>query len=117
MHPRSSSTPMATDQRIERTSSDSNQPSPLLKYITRNSVYYVLGDVCMEVREGRDERIVAGHGAIEQRVVACVRWKRDGGHDVLIGQFPRVGDSLLLGESMEHQVLTSAVRRIESPSA
>jgi hypothetical protein len=107
---------MPTDHNIKR-SVNASQRSQLRKYITRNSVYYVQGDVCREVRERGDRQLRAGHGAIEQRIVACVRWKRNGDHDVLVGEFPCVGDSLLLGDSAENQVLTSAVSRIESASS
>jgi hypothetical protein len=51
--------------------------------------------------------------AIEQRLVARVRWRREGGQDVLLGGTPDIGDSLLLGESGK-PILTSAVRCIEA---
>lgn len=90
--------------------------SELRKYITRNSEYYVRGNVCLEVRERDSSNARHQHGATKQRIVACVRWKREGGHDVLIGTTPEIGDSLLLGDAPPHQVLTSAVRRIEGTS-
>lgn len=104
---------MASDHCVD-TASVVSSHRKLLKYITRNSIYYVQDDVCRQVRERSDDRIRSGHGAMLQRVVACVRWNREGGHDVLVGELPCVGDSLLLGECMEQQVLTSAVRRIEA---
>lgn len=104
---------MASDHCVDTASVVSSQRK-LLKYITRNSVYYVQDDVCRQVRERSDDRVRSGHVATLQRVVACVRWDREGGHDVVLGELPRVGDSLLLGERKEQQLLTSAVRRIEA---
>ncbi len=88
-------------------------PTHLHKYITRNSEYLVRGGVCVEVRERHSSELRDGHAAVEQSVIARVRWRRDGGHDVLVGGMPEVGDSLLLG-APEHEILTSAVRRIEA---
>lgn len=88
-------------------------PNHLHKYITRNSEYLVRGGVCVEVRERHSLEPRDGHAAIEQFVIARVRWRRDGGHDVQVGAIPEVGDSLVLG-APNHEILTSAVRRIEA---
>lgn len=90
-----------------------NPSNELRKYITRNSVYYVRENVCLEVRARHSSTAQPQPGAARQRIVACVRWRREGGHDVLIGTAPQVGDSLLLGDTPAPLVLTSAVRHIE----
>jgi hypothetical protein len=90
-------------------------PSQLHKYITKNSEYLVRAGVCIEVRARDSSELRSGHAAVEQVIVARVRRRREGGHDVLVGGTPEVGDSLLLG-APEHGVLTSAVHRIESPA-
>jgi hypothetical protein len=76
----------------------------------------VRGGVCVEVRERHSSELREGHAAIEQSIVARVRWRREGGHDVVVGGMPEVGDSLLLG-APDREILTSAVRRIEASTA
>jgi hypothetical protein len=90
-----------------------SQPIQLHKYITRNSEYLVRAGICVEVRALDSSLSRPGHAAVAQSIVARVRWRREGGHDVMVGGMPEVGDSLLLG-APERGVLTSAVRRIES---
>lgn len=85
----------------------------LHKYITRNSEYLVRGGVCISVRARHTSDPRQGHLAVEQPIVARVRWRRDGGHDVLTDGAPEVGDSLVLGVA-ERALLTSAVWRIEA---
>lgn len=106
--------PMSTSHSTSASSPALPNPSNALrKYITRNSVYYIRANVCLEVRERHSATAQPQHGATKQRIVACVRWRREGGHDVLIGTAPQVGDSLLLGDTPAPLVLTSAVRHIE----
>ncbi|MGC4063523.1 MAG: hypothetical protein QM784_02505 [Polyangiaceae bacterium] len=85
----------------------------LHKYITKNSEYLFTGDVCLEVRKRERGEVVDGHRAVRQRIVASVRWLRDGTHQVMRGKAPSVGESLLLGEAGD-PLLTSVVRRIET---
>jgi len=96
---------------LPKSSSLGNQ---LHKYITRNSEYLVEAGICIEVRARKSSERSENHAALDQAIVARVRWRRAGGHDVLVGEAPEVGDSLLLGET-DGCVLTSAVRRIERP--
>jgi hypothetical protein len=85
--------------------------SSLNKFITKHSEYLFEGDRCLSVYQSKAEQ--PGHVALHQRLVAAVRWVRGGGHEVLPGQWPIVGDSLLLGED-GRALLTSAVLRIET---
>ena len=81
------------------------------KYITKNSEYVVSGDVCIEVRALNSSTVNAAHSAVRQRIFALVRWTPDGGHEVLRGQSPKVGDSLFFANGDE-QLLTTVIRRI-----
>jgi hypothetical protein len=98
--------------------STSTNPTPgehFYKYITKNSEYLVTGDRCLDVRALGSLTSNVMHDAVQQRLFASVRWGRDGSPQVLKGQQPKVGDSLLFGESGK-ELLTSVVRRIETLS-
>jgi hypothetical protein len=81
------------------------------KYITKNSEYLFSGDLCLEVRSRGSSSSTEGQGAVRQRLHALVRWSRDGGHQVVRGQLPKVGDSLFFVEG-GRELLTTVVRRI-----
>lgn len=83
----------------------------LNKFITKHSEYLFEGDRCFSVHQAKAEQV--GHAALHQRLVASVRWTREGGHEVLPGQWPIVGDSLLLVDE-GRELLTSSVLRIET---
>jgi hypothetical protein len=83
----------------------------LHKYITKHSEYLFEGDRCLAVLAAGSTAEQCGHGALRQRLVASVRWSRDGRHEVIPGQRPKIGDSLLIGENGS-ELLTSVVRQI-----
>jgi hypothetical protein len=99
----------STDHLIERKSDCFH------KYITKNSEYVVAGDLCIEVRACDSLTVNAAHLAVRQRISALVRWTPNGGHEVLRGQSPKVGDSLFFAKGDE-QLLTTVIRRIVSLS-
>lgn len=81
------------------------------KYITKNSEYVLSGDWCVEVRARGSRDALAAHRAVQKHVQALVRWSRDGAHQVLRGQPPKVGDSLVFDDG-KHELLTTVIRRI-----
>lgn len=87
-------------------------PEELYKYITRNSEYVIRGDRCCALLEQQTQGESTRLNTVERRIIASVRWLREGGYRLRLGDLPEVGDSLLMGEP-GHEVLTSAIQRIE----
>lgn len=70
------------------------------------------GGLCSEVSTRAAKSAGMGEVRVGLRVVARVKWRREGGYELLFRGAPEVGDSILLGEAGQ-EILTSAVRRIE----
>jgi len=88
-------------------------PSGLHKYITKNSEYVMNGDLCVEMKARRAGLDDASPVVVPQRLIASVRWSLDGGHQIVRGRLPTVGESMVLGVDQDF-VLTSVVRQIEA---
>ena len=87
-------------------------PTETQRFVTRNSEYMVRCGICVEVRRRKGSEVLRNHGAVDQQIVAHVRWRRAGGQEVMFDGKPEIGDSLLLGGSGP-QIMTSAVRHID----
>jgi len=74
------------------------------------------GDLCVEMKARQAGLEEASAVVVSQRLIASVRWSRDGGHQIVRGRLPAVGESMVLGVDQEF-VLTSVVRQIEALGA
>jgi hypothetical protein len=84
-------------------------------YVTRNTEYHFLDNVCVAVRDRRRGCWLLSHPALESKLSGCVRF-RDNGEPFPCLEAPRVGDALFFGEDGP-DLVTSIVSTIERPDA
>jgi hypothetical protein len=84
-------------------------------YVTENSEYHCVRDVCVGVRDLQTGTVVQRHPAVGRRLSAVIRFAPDGAlvRSPVPGASPRVGDHLHFSEGkVESEITTSAICEI-----
>jgi hypothetical protein len=83
-------------------------------YVTRNTEYHFLDDVCVAVRSRESNKWRLGHAALNHALSGCVRFATDG--DVQPkSREPELGDALFFADG-GCDVITSTLIEIQRPS-
>jgi hypothetical protein len=83
-------------------------------YVTRNTEYHFLDDVCVAVRSRETSKWRLGHAALNQALSGCVRFADDGEVQPKSRQ-PELGDALFFAHR-GCDVITSTLIEIQRPS-
>jgi hypothetical protein len=83
-------------------------------YVTRNTEYHFLDDVCVAVRSRESDKWRLGHAALNQALSGCVRFAADGEVQPKSRE-PELGDALFFADR-GCDVITSTLIDIQRPS-
>lgn len=82
-------------------------------YVTRNTEYHFVDDVCVAVRQRDGGQWRMGHVALSRKLSGSVRFTASGGVHPTSGP-PRVGDALFFADDGT-DVITSALTEVSRP--
>jgi hypothetical protein len=88
-------------------------------FVTANSEYYTMDDICVAVRSCHTGEFFPEHHAIGRRLTGSLRLTRDGIASASPPEHPGAGEQLCFSSpDIEdvHNIVTSALERIERPS-
>jgi hypothetical protein len=83
-------------------------------YVTRNTEYHFLDEVCVAVRSRETNKWRLGHAALNQALSGCVRFAGDGEVQPKSRE-PELGDALFFADR-GCDVITSTLIEIQRPS-
>lgn len=83
-------------------------------FVTRNTEYFMVDDLCVAVRDRRTEQWLEGHLAVGRRLSGGVKVLRNG-EAIPMEEPPEVGEALYFAQG-GRDLITSALCRIDRPS-
>lgn len=84
-------------------------------YVTRNTEYFVEGQVCVAVRDRESDQWLEGHLAVGRSLSGAVRMLEGGGLAPSPHR-PRVGEALFFADGGP-ELITSTLLRVERPDS
>ncbi len=83
-------------------------------FVTRNTEYFLVDDLCVAVRDRRTEQWLEGHLAVGRRLSGGVKVLKNG-EAIPVENGPEVGEALYFAQG-GRELITSVLCRVDRPS-